>query len=322
MSMSTRDSRVYPVNRDFHTAFDLDEDPDLLLGIRNDGRSNRRLITRDAAGETSFTAVLNQVQYGTYDTKSACLVVIEFAFHFKPTGNGRYSYAKIQIAFTRAVDIQNHRVRAAKSSDDPRVGNLAPKTLYGTVKTAGEEKFYNLTVPAMFEMQIGSSDFPWGSIRQMTEHHENRTSANGRLYYDDDSECENTVCWELYENKSKKDGIFHKLVVALIVLNPPDKPMWMEVVVKPSVRFSMDPHRLLEKNSPFARLLQMNDHPVLLDGKTSKQGQSSFGPNDFSSSTFPWQEVLQLPIDCMVSRLIRAITQGDVVMQRNLMTRF
>jgi hypothetical protein len=119
---------------------------------------------------------------------------------------------------------------------------------------------------------------------------------HGHLYFDDDhDEDANAVTWDLSENDAQKDGIFREVKAAIVVLNPADKPMWMDVTVKPSVKFSADPRRLVAKN---------NDEPVLLDGKTPKTGQSDLGCSDFSSTTFPWNKVLQLPVEYAVSSFI------------------
>jgi hypothetical protein len=67
--------------------------------------------------------------------------------------------------------------------------------------------------------------------------------------------------------------------------------------VKPSVKFSVDVRRLFGKNDLFARLLQQNGQPVLLDGKTPKERQQGFGCDDFTSPEYPWHKVLQLPVE-------------------------
>ena len=77
--------------------------------------------------------------------------------------------------------------------------------------------------------------------------------------------------------------------------------MWMSVVVKPSVRFFVDPARLFGKNDPFARLLQMCDEPILLDGKTPKGDHSELACDDFSSPDFPWPKVLWFPAEYKVN---------------------
>jgi hypothetical protein len=78
------------------------------------------------------------------------------------------------------------------------------------------------------------------------------------------------------------------------------QPVWMQVVVKPSVAFSLDPRRLAQKNDFFMRLLQLNDRPVLFDGKTPKAGQEDLKADDFTSPAFPWSKVLRMPVEYQV----------------------
>lgn len=298
--------RAYQVNGGFETDFTLNEQSVPLLGIHNNGRVNRTLATHERIGKTSFSATLGQVLYGKYKGDDACLVVIDFSFRFRSEVACRYSYAEILVAFRRAVDIRNPRKRADDPSEDPRVTNMAPKEVYGILKASKEKNSYGITIPAMFESPIGL----WTSIeghagKEETEHQENRMEIHGDLYFDDEhDQYANAVTWDLSENDALKDGIFRYFKAAIVLLNPPEQPMWMEVVVKPSVRFSLDPRRLVQKSNPFARLLQKNDDPVLLDGKTAKTGPFDPGCNDFSSPAFPWDKVLQIPKEYEVSQSI------------------
>jgi hypothetical protein len=303
--MSKDQCRTYLVNGDFQTDFEFEEETP-LLGIHNEGRVNRSVATQERIGKTSFSATLIQVQYGTYKGESACFAAMDFSFRFRSKSSCRYSYAEIRVAFTRAVDTQNHKVRNADPADDPRVRNMAPKEVYGTVNTIGENNILGLKVPVMFENSVDLSTSVGGQAEKTkTKEQENRIESHGHLYYDDDhDEDANAVTWDLLEDDATRSGIFRNFKVAIVVLNQPESPMWMDVVVKPSVKFSLDPRRLFEKNEPFARLLQRNDEPVLLDGKTPKYRQSELGCNDFSSPIFPWHEVLQLPVEYAVSGFI------------------
>src|SRR5256885_6294528 len=111
------------LNGSFTTNFDLDESEIPQLGIHNNGRVNRTLITRDAVRDTSFSAVLNRVHYGRYKDEPACLVSIDFSFRFRPRVPSRYSHALIKVTFKRALDINNHRIGSDDPSDDPGVVN-------------------------------------------------------------------------------------------------------------------------------------------------------------------------------------------------------
>lgn len=292
----------------FTTKFDLDETHIPQLGIHNDGRVNRNLVARDAVQDTSFSATLRRVHYGTYQSESACLVVLDCAFRFRPRVLSRYSYASVKVTFRHAVDINNHKIKPTKPSDDPAVVNLAPKEVYGIVKTVEEKKVRDITIPLMFESPIGLSAGVEGHLGiERTEHQDNRMEVHGNLHYDDDHDEAYGATWELYENPAQGDGIFRHFRAAIILCHPADQPMWMSVTVKPSVKFSLNPERLFDKNDPFARLLQRNDEPVLLDGKTGKSDGTEISCNDFSSPDFPWSKVLWFPAEYKVSHTARLV---------------
>lgn len=266
-----------PLNGSFETEFEVDNAAAIpQLGIEANGKINRHLITREKIGSTSFSATTQRVQYGTYNGNPACLIVINFTFRFRPKTPARYSYARITVTFRRATDLQNHRAPKAPPEDDPHVANMAPIGVYGVAMPV-EDK----TMQVVFESPLGLQT----DVDILGEPVEDDNHIN----------APNGGSWELRENSVEKDGILRNFYAAIVVLNPPGQPMWMEVAVMPSVRFSIDPRRLFGKNDAIAKLLQLNDQPVPLDGKTPKEGQADLGCDDFSSPQFPWSKILRLP---------------------------
>ena len=295
------------LNASFETEFSIDRESDPpILGIKASETINRSLITQDRVGSTSFSAVLNRVQYGSYHGEPTCLIVVDFTFRFIPKVPSRYSYAYIQTCFRRAVDAQNHKIHPKDPSDDPRVINFAPKAVYGVIKTIENRRIKDVTVPVTFETPLGlSTGAKVDAGMKHTEHEDNRMEIHGQLYQDDDHiDGAHGVSWDLTENEAQADGILRNFRVAILIQNPPDKPMWMDIVVKPAVKFSADPRRLIAKNTEFARLLQMNDVPVLLDGKTARNGEPMIQCDDFTSPDFPWSEVLRMPGENQVGHFL------------------
>jgi hypothetical protein len=289
------------ISSTFSTNFSLDEKDIPQLGIHNDGHINRTLIGRDAVGKTSFNAVLDRVQYGTYDGQPACLIVAEFSFRFKGKTMSRYSYASIEVKFTRAVDVKDHKDASNDPADDPKVVNLAPKEVYGIVKSVEEKRFRDVKIPAMFQSPLGFSTGAEGHIgSEEIQHQEHRMEIHGDLYYDDEHiEAACGATWDLSENSAQRDGIFRNFRATMVLHNPPGQAIWMHLTVRPSVRFSINPQRLFLKTDLFARLLQQNDEPILLDGKSPKGKGVGLGV-DFSSPGFPWREVVWLPVEYKV----------------------
>jgi hypothetical protein len=271
----TKEIQSYLPNQDFETDLDINKEILPLLKIHNNGRVNRPLATQDHIGHTAFGAILKRVQYGTYEGDPACLISLEFSFRFKSKSHSRYCYAEIGVEFEKATDVQKPRVRSMDPALDPRVINLAPKEVYGIVKTVDEKKYWDVSIPLKFESPVGVSAGITGTLgaeRNMTE--ENRMEIHGNLAQDDDhDEGANAVTWDLTENSSNKDGIFRSFRAAIVVQCRFKEAFWMRVSVKPSVKFSLDPRRLSTKEDGLYRLLQRNDDPILLDGETPLKGQ-------------------------------------------------
>jgi hypothetical protein len=291
---TTAKKMAYPINGGFDTILE-EAEATPQLGIKNKGRVNRPLATQEKIGATSFSAVLSRVQYGSYNSKPACLVAIDFSFSFKSKSSCRYNQARIELEFTRAVNTNDHKICSSDPTQDPKVVNIAPKAVYGMVKVVDEKRYFDISIPLLFESPIGLSAGITGTGGiERSEHQENRMEIHGSLDWDDDHDEEaNAVSWQLTENAAQKDGIFRQFRAATVFLNEPDQPVWIKVVVKPTVKFSADLRRLIPKN----------DHPILLDGKTSLQPlDSKF--NDFSGATFPWDKILQLPREYMVTNAL------------------
>jgi hypothetical protein len=277
----------------FETDLVLVEDPGLLLGIENDGRVNRPLLTQDRVRKTSFSAYLGLVQYGTYRRDPACLLAIDFSFRFPNQGNGRFSSAEIELTFEKALDSARPSVRCLDPSLDPVVANFAPKTLLGQIKTREQTKTHEIEVPVVFEAPVGAAKVgvtgKFGTETTMTE--EGRSEVHGNLAQDDEhDEGANSVTWDMTENPLKMDGILRNFRGVVILQVRPRERFWLRVSVKPVVCFRLNPGKLFTK-----KMRQDRDDPVLLDGQTSYGECKSLSFDEFDADEFPWEEVLQLP---------------------------
>ena len=288
---------------EFLTEFDIgSEEP--MLKIKNKGRVNRPLITQDQIGHTSFSAILHCVYYGSYHGENACLVAVDFSFRFRSKTTSRYQYAAIQLEFEKAMDVTNPKIRCKDPLLDPKVANFAPKEVYGMVSAIDQKKHWEVSIPVMFESPIGLSAGITGTAGgESNSHEDNRMEIHGNLYQDDEhDEGANGVTWDLQENKIQGDGIFRNFRGAIVVLHEPGMPFWMHLSVRPAIKFSLDPRRVVTKEDPLARLLQRNDHPILLDGRTPFKRQPDLGCDDFSAADFPWNKILVLPREYEVSK--------------------
>lgn len=305
---ATEDIRSYLPNHDFETDLDIKQEDVPLLKIHNDGRVNRPLATQDHIGHTAFGAVLKRVHYGIYQDEPACLISLEFSFKFKSKSHSRYCYAEIDVEFEKAVDVRKPKIRSTDPDSDPQVVNFAPKEVYGIVKTVNEKKYGDVSIPLMFQTPVGLSAGimgTFGAEKKMIE--ENRMEIHGNLAQDDDhDEGANAVTWDLTENATSKDGILRSFRAAIVVKYGRGEAFWMRVSVKPAIKFSLDPRRISTKGDSLHRLLQRNDDPILLDGVTPLKGQPDLACDDFSSSEFPWEKILQFPKEYEVSDLLPA----------------
>jgi len=207
------------------------------------------------------------------------------------------------------------------------VVNFAPKEIYGIVKSRDESKRWEVSVPLMFNSPVGPGIGVTGTVGadfQTTKDH--RMEIQGNLLQDDDhDEGANGLTWDLTENEAQRDGSLRHFTGIVVVQYQPGEAFWMKVSVKPAVKFSIDPRRLMQKEDVLQRLFQRNDDPILLDGETPLKGQVDLHCDDFSSEKFPWENVLQLPKEyevCIlipVYRLVRPLQANSYIQNQLVM---
>jgi hypothetical protein len=112
----------------------------------------------------------------------------------------------------------------------------------------------------------------------------------GNLAQDDvHDDGANSVIWDLEENPISKEGILRSFRGVILLFCRRGEAFWMDVSVKPAVKFSLDPQRLFTK-----RLMGTKDEPILLDGHSTLGDLACLSHDKFDSEDFPWQNVLNL----------------------------
>jgi hypothetical protein len=275
----------------FETDLIFSEDSNALLGIKNEERVNRTLVTQERIGKTSYSLYARHIQYGTYQAKPACLVGIDISFRFPSKANSRFTYAEVEITFEKALDITNPSLRSTDASLDPVVANFAPKQILGTVVERENKTSLEFEVPLVFDTPFGSSGITATIARETTMTERGCLEVYGNLAQDDEhDDGANSVTWDLTENPISKDGILRSFRGIILLFCRPGETLWLHGTVKPVVSFSLDPRRLVTK-----KLVREKDQPIYLDGKTTLGNSVCLGYDKFDADNFPWNEVLNLP---------------------------
>ena len=93
---------------------------------------NRQTITEETHRHTTLQTTLLQVQYGTYNEQSACLLVFGFRFKFR-TGVHRLKSVKVHIDFSAQSAPITRTVGTSVKPTSPSISviNIEPKVLQG-----------------------------------------------------------------------------------------------------------------------------------------------------------------------------------------------
>ncbi|ETS85178.1 hypothetical protein PFICI_03203 [Pestalotiopsis fici W106-1] len=275
----------------FEDSFKFDK-PDTQLAIRNQGRVNRQLATHETLGRTGYSAYVRHVQYGSYQEKPACLVVVDFSFRFPTRSNNRFTSAYIEVRFEKAPqgasEPHGSEDRASSSPDDPEVVNFAPKQLSDNAPTERKvNRLFELEVPFKVEVPYVSMGFSFKRSAGWARTEEGRGRVHGGFYQDDDhDDGANGVTWDVEENHVSKEGIVRDLRTLVMLRWRPEAPFLMHVRVKPVVSFALDARRLVR------RLVGERDEPVALDGCSQMGNPECLANSNFDSEDFPWHALL------------------------------
>jgi len=276
------------VNGDFQTGFEIDDSAKAVLSIQNRSATNRDKVTADQIGSTSFSAKLSHVQYGTYNGKSAALLVFNFHFGFRNGSWKRITSASITLKFEETTGPDLKYPAERNPDNDPIVVAIAPIQVCGEVTTVQKSKKWNISVPLQVQQagiqagaQIGleaQSDFP----------KDNRMWLVGSSLSEDDHGADNWVSWEINENSAQESGILHHFPGTVVITLPenPEHHVKITGLIRPFVAFTVNPLRLKQKR----------DAPVYLDRETTKGTQYAPGV-DFKDKSFPWDEIVKIPTE-------------------------
>lgn len=287
-----------PPKYSLYTEFELeDENADTLLSIKNKERVNRLSATHDKVGRTWFAATLCLVHYAKYKGKSACIVGINFSFGFPRKSLGRFVYSELNVIFSQALDKKDPGVLATDPDKDPGVVDLAPVTLWGEAKTIDQKTKWSVDVPVKWKDGAEAGIDTKAAIEKSLSR-EHRMNIEGSEMFDDDHVTHaNSVQWTMEENEVQKDGILKRFRGFIVVLLPEGAKtaMWVKVKVQPAVKFSVDPRRLYRK------LIQKNDDPIYLDGKTPYCDLPDIEIGDnLGDPKSPWKELIVYPVEYTV----------------------
>jgi hypothetical protein len=289
---SSEESASHLLNANFETDFDLDTSSGSTLKIRHEGEGNREKITADRIHNTKFSAKLSTVQYGTWKTEQAVLVVFAFHFGFKNEKRDRYTSATITVEFEETRNTKLEKPPIKNPKNDPEVKFFAPVQICGTISKEGVKRQWNFEGRLGYQIPLGPDlGVKPAFNKESTTEKNRRMWITGETDSDDDHRYDNKVTWELKENKVEESGILHDLSTAVVITLPksPQHLVKVKMSVTPFVALSVNPLRLLQKK----------DDPILLDRKTPKGPQFGQGM-DFSDENFPWASIVNIPTEYQV----------------------
>jgi hypothetical protein len=286
------------LNTSVESDFELAEET-LSLGPQRPAPPDRSTIVQSEAGNASFRAELERVQYGTYKGQPACLLTFTFLFYFNGQSRLRFQSAKITIRFRRERSATASRQVVDDDDDDgPHILQLAPFRVYGELKNRTEQRTLKVAAPVGFQTPVAGfhADVVPSIEKSVTEERTFRLSIQGGRRSTMDTDNDDLAFWHMNENAVQRDGILPRLQTAIVLRWPSGGDLVLaNVRVAPEFSFSVR-HAL-------QLLRQRRDDPIAFDGKAPKGDPVNVG-TDFADKAFDWSKVLDNPTEYQVSLLL------------------
>ncbi|KAF3923003.1 hypothetical protein ABW20_dc0103550 [Dactylellina cionopaga] len=200
---------------EIHHAFAIDP-KDQLAPTRNalGGPITRDTVTELEISKTYLSARVSQVSYGTYQSRPAALIIMNFVFHSSDHKRQRFKEATIEIDFTqeglsRAGDATTTQVVPVS------IAQFAPKLVHGEKKA--EEVAWGLDLSIGANLIAGPTSL---EVANTTVYRESKYSRDHKLLIEGSARGTgpSRLVWSLQERKH--DGIPPQFTTAFMVFHP------------------------------------------------------------------------------------------------------
>ncbi|EPS37292.1 hypothetical protein H072_9091 [Dactylellina haptotyla CBS 200.50] len=201
------------------------------------GAVTRDTITEVEISKTYLSARVSQVSYGTYKSRNAAIIVLDFVFHSSDHRRQRFKDATIEIDFTedgvtRSGDAGTSQLTTVS------IAQFAPKLIHGEKKAEDVTWGWDLSVGA--NLVAGPATL---EIANSTVYRESKYSRDHKLVIEGSARGTgpSRLVWSLQERKH--DGIPGHFTTAFMVFHPKGYKFSARMNVRASIGFSLDPRR-------------------------------------------------------------------------------
>jgi len=254
-------------NDELRLDFSTDESQELAIRNVKGDTSTRELITEAEIKDTYCSAKFDTVQYGTYNGRPACLIIMTYIFHASNPSVHRFRRATIEIKFTLPPS-------PAKPRAKPRpveILSYAPEKAYGMLSFSKVTSKRQLSVP----ISIGNSLISASVTPKMSREEEALKGSRLVMEASERGQPPSRVVWSVVENEHSPDGLVgipsRIRTVVIVGLKPDEDKFQATFRVEASVGWTVDPRRW--------PLLTRRDDPVWFDTtKPLMRSHAQLGP--------------------------------------------
>ncbi|KAK6352224.1 hypothetical protein TWF730_009054 [Orbilia blumenaviensis] len=220
------------------------------------GSVTRDTITEVEISKTYLSARVAQVSYGTYKSRSAAIIVVDFVFHSSDHRRQRFKDAEIEIDFTQEGGFGRAGDANSTAVIPISVAQFAPKLIYGEKKA--EDVTWGLDLSVGANLVAGPASL---EIANSAVYRESKYSRDHKLIIEGSARGSGStrLVWSIQERKH--DGIPPQFTTAFMVFHPRNLKFSAKMRVKASIGFSLDPRRWKIFLPNDDRMYFHNDHP-------------------------------------------------------------
>ncbi|KAF3135283.1 hypothetical protein TWF569_009950 [Orbilia oligospora] len=235
------------------------------------GTVTRDTITELEISKTYLSARVAQVSYGTYKSRPAAIIVLDFVFHSSDHRRQRFKDATIEIDFTQEGGLGRAGDAETTAVVPVCIAQFAPKLVYGEKKA--EEVTWGLDLSVGANLVAGPASL---EIANSAVYRESKYSRDHKLVIEGSARGSGPtrLVWSIQERKH--DGIPPQFTTAFMIFHPRGLKFSARMNVKASIGFSLDPRRWKIFLPNDDRMYFHDEHP-----KGADLGHREFDKIDF-----------------------------------------
>ena len=183
--------------------------------------SEQQLLREGKLGDSRWDVRLSNVEFGSYDGGSACVVVLNISFNAKSQRWFRFRNARIEVEFGSVAEGDKTKEQSASSL---LIRKWYPDLIRGHVQNVAQKYGFSISIPIPVPGAAGQTSANWN----LTDPKEGVHLIHGSLI----GNSQRVLRWQIQENPVTRGGIYEEPRLAIVISNTANLPFNITVFAR------------------------------------------------------------------------------------------